>query len=237
MITAKKRPATLDKRVFFCDDYPGLSSIQQRNLLDLRLSSGHGSAKYRWKLTFDLLNSGKDSCGVNFTKKEFATLIQLFESKSFDWENRTLSDHTRFFYYRYLSLDDAIAVANQVAEFAYKLHNDPLHSVIENFDHQEKFISRIHIYCEKSGQYQLSIAEELSLEIILFKNGRISTKCGDKFMELFSGYPREQAIATLNPNREDGVLLINHNVRQAEFFPTDWNTFCLQVDRRAFPIK
>ncbi|MGA9382406.1 MAG: hypothetical protein WBV73_26905 [Phormidium sp.] len=237
MITAKKRPATLDKRVFFRDDYPGLSTIQQRNLLDLRLSSGNGSAKYRWELTFDLLNSGKDSCGVNFTKEEFATLIQLFELKSFDWKNRTLSDCTSFFYYRYLSLDDAIAVANQVAEFAYQLHNEPLNSVAEKLRHQEKSTFRVHICGEKSSQYQLSAAQELKLEILLFQNGRISTKRGNQDMGLVSGYPRDRAIATLNPNREDGVLLINHNVRQAEFFPTDWNTFCLQVDRRALPIK
>lgn len=237
MITAKKRPATLDKRVFFCDDYLGLSSIQQRNLLDLHLSSRHGSAKYRWKLVFNLLNSGKGLHGVNFTKEEFTTLIQLFESKPFDWENRIFDEFTSYFDYRYLSLDDAIAVANQVAEFAYKLHNDILHSVSKNIRTQQNSSFRIYICGERNSQYQLCADQEWRLEILLFKKGRISTKRGNKDMGLINGYPRDRAIATLNPNREDGVLLINHNVHHAEFFPTDWNRFCLQVDRRAFPRK
>lgn len=237
MITAKKRPATLNKRVFFCDDYPGLYSIHKLNLLDLHLSSKHGSAKYRWKLAFDLLNSGRSPDGIKFTKEEFATLIQLFESKAFDWEKRTFDDYTSYFDYHYLNLDDAVAVANQVAEFAYKLHNDPLHSVSEKGRYQQQSSFRIYICGERNSQYQLSADQDWRLEILLFKNGQISTKRGNKDMGLINGYPRDRAIATLNPNRKDGVLLINHNVHHAEFFPTDWNTFCLQVDRRAFPRK
>lgn len=238
MVTAKKsstkkRPTTLDKRVFFGDDFPGLYTIRLRNLLYLHVRPRPRSVKYKWEFEFDILDSGRGK--VAFTKEEFKTIIQLFESKPFDWGNRCFSDFPSFLWYRYLTLDDAIAVANRVAEVAYRLHNDPLRSVSVDVMRQQESGYQVHIYDEKNGQYQLSADGSFRLEILLFKNGRTITKRGSKALGLIKGYPREKAIANYNPKREDGVLLINHNVREAEFFRTDWNTFCLQVDRRVFP--
>jgi predicted HNH restriction endonuclease len=49
-----------------------------------------------------------------------------------------------------------------------------------------------------------------------------------------TGYTRDKAIKESNPDRKDGVLLINHHIKKPEFYATDWNTFCLTVDRRKF---
>ncbi|MCL1463105.1 hypothetical protein [Argonema galeatum] len=239
--STKKRPATLDKRVSFCNDFPGLYSIQQRNLLYLHLRPRHSSAKYKWQFAFDVLNSGKYENTVLFTKEEFQTLIQLFESKQFDWKNRTLDNFPSFLAYNYLTLNDAVAVANKVAEFTYQLHNDQLRSLYAQEISQAKYDSRsdltIHIYDDKKGEYQLSASYNFQVEIILFKQGKIKTKYGSEYIGLIDGSRRDEVIATHNPQREDGVLLINHNAQNAEFFLTDWNTFCLQVDRRVFPNK
>ena len=69
----------------------------------------------------------------------------------------------------------------------------------------------------------------------LFKNCRLYTRrTADDYFLYKSSYSRKEAIQNHNPYKEDGVLLINYHIKQAEFYPTDWNTFCLLMDRRTF---
>ncbi|HEY9852567.1 MAG TPA: hypothetical protein V6D28_24060 [Leptolyngbyaceae cyanobacterium] len=92
-----KRPAILNKRVFFLDDFPGKATIYQNDLLYLHLKKEHGKRKYKWQFVFDLIESGKNPRGVTFTKEEYKTLIDLLESKPFDWRNRTLGNSSKYF--------------------------------------------------------------------------------------------------------------------------------------------
>ena len=95
----------------------------------------------------------------------------------------------------------------------------------------------IYIFQEwKNSQYQLAASsQELYLELLLFKNGKFRIK---KIVEVpivyQSQYSYDQAISESNPNRQDGILLINYHTKQSEFYATDWNTFCLTIDKRKF---
>ncbi|MEB3120474.1 MAG: hypothetical protein VKL41_04535, partial [Snowella sp.] len=75
-------------------------------------------------------------------------------------------------------------------------------------------------------------------DVLLFKNGKLSTRrTADDYFLYKNGYSRKEAIQNHNPYKEDGVLLINYHIKQTEFYPTDWNTFCLLMDRRTFTKK
>ena len=72
-----KRPANLDKRVFFDDEFsksPDLKSeferaryVQSQNLLWLWLYRLEANRKYKWSFDFDVLESGKEK--IEFTEK------------------------------------------------------------------------------------------------------------------------------------------------------------------------
>ena len=234
------RPKNLDERVFFCEDMP--NGMYEHNLLWLYISKSEFTPrKFQWAFEFDVLHSGTTGESVAFTKEESSQLIDICESKKFYWQFRGRSSCPKLFLYIYSELNDAIDVANQVADFAYKLHNDEQRKLRLGEIHEAAYRSgerelSIHICSETSkGQYDLSASRELKLEILLFNNGRISTRRKiERFVTHQSEYSRIQAIKESNPYKQDGVLLINHNIKKSEFYATDWNTFCLTVDRRKF---
>jgi hypothetical protein len=119
-----KRPENLDKRVFFCVDFPADNFIYNNNLLWLNIYQKQILKKPRWFFEFDILGSGNTESILEFTKDNISQIIHLFESKPFDWKGKIKNNNPRLILYRYLKLSDAIYVANQVAEFTYKSYNN-----------------------------------------------------------------------------------------------------------------
>jgi predicted restriction endonuclease len=234
------RPENLDERVFFGEELSRSRSINERDLLYLHLDK-KSAKKFKWSLKFDIWASGKTNESVVFTEDEFREIIALFESKPFDWNHRNHpSDYPSFICYRYAEIDDTIEVANKVADFSYRLHNDPDRRLLISQIYEEEKRNKnskliIYINNEKSGEYKLVASSELQLDILLFKNCKFSARrTADDYFLYKSGYSREEAIQNQNPYKEDGVLLINYHIKQAEFYSTDWNTFCLLIDGRTF---
>ncbi|MDJ0615651.1 MAG: hypothetical protein QNJ63_02710 [Calothrix sp. MO_192.B10] len=236
------RPKNLDKRVFFGDDCPGYGVIAQNDLLYLRVHY-RGKNKFKWLFEFDILESGKTGGSVAFTKDEFCQIIQILESKNFDWRERSFPEHyPSIILYRYLNLEDVIEIVNQVADFAYRLHNDlnrkPSISEINQLsyiDQSRHEIFRVHIHDQIKGQYQLCFPQELDIDILLFKEGRISFKTDKKIKFDFRGeYTYEQAIEDYNPEHKNGILLVYYQRKIAELYEMEWNEFCLMIDRRIF---
>ena len=234
------RPENLDERVFFGEELSTPRFINERDLLYLHLDKNN-TKKFKWSFKFDIWASGKTNESVVFTEDEFREIIALFESKPFNWNNRKHpSGYPSFISYRYVEIDDAIEVANQVADFSYRLHNDPDRRLLISQIYEEEKRNKnskliIYINNEKNGEYKLVASSELQLDILLFKNCRFSARrTADDYFLYKSGYSRKEAIQNHNPYKEDGVLLINYHIKQAEFYPIDWNTFCLLMDRRTF---
>jgi hypothetical protein len=236
------RPENLDERVFFGEELSRPCFINERDLLYLHLDKNN-TKKFKWSLKFDIWASGKTNESVVFTEDEFRAIIALFESKPFNWNNRQHpSGYPSFISYRYIEIDDAIEVANKVADFSYRLHNDPDRRLLISQIYEEEKRNKhsnyklvISINDEKNGEYKLIASSGLQLDILLFKNCRLYTRrTADDYFLYKSGYSRKEAIQNHNPYKEDGVLLINYHIKQAEFYPTDWNTFCLLMDRRTF---
>ena len=231
-----KRPDDLDERVFFCKNIPSNDFVKEHDLLWLRLRKNSRSNKFQWMFICDIW-------GATFSKDERNQIIGKCESKSFDWSSRIISPYASCFDYSYLELADAVEVANSVANFLYILHNDQQRKLLISEIREALYKDReadkdliIHIFQQwKNGQYQLAASQELYLEILLFKKGKFRVR---KIAEVPSVYQLEysydQAIREANPNRQDGILLINYHMNQSEFYATDWNTFCLKVDRRKF---
>lgn len=231
--TKTKRPKGLDKRVYIPSDFPGFIYTEKYDLMYLILEPRHQSSRHKWSVTFDPVASGRKP--VRFNAVETIKLTQLFESKPFDWRWRILNVSPSIILYNYLTLKDAVEVANSVAEYVYSLHNNPDRCVTDEQSRLEKhpfFERSLHIYKEKNSRYHLCFTPNLNVEILQFNNGRITTKGGNSYMGLRSGYTRETAIEEHNPSRESGILLINHDSKKAEFFPLSWNEFCLAIDRR-----
>ncbi len=234
------RPENLDERVFFGEELSRPRFINERDLLYLHLDK-KSAKKFKWSLEFDIWASGKTNESVVFTEDEFREIIALFESKPFDWNHRNHpSDYPSFICYRYAEIDDTIEVANKVADFSYRLHNDPDRRLLISQIYEEEKRNKhskliIYINNEKNGEYKLIASSELQLDVLLFKNGRIFTRqTADDYFLYKSGYSRKEAIQKHNPYKENGVLLINYHIKQAEFYRTDWNTFCLLIDGRTF---
>jgi predicted HNH restriction endonuclease len=240
-----KRPENLDKRVFFCNDIRSYNFIHEHDLLWLYLTKKGRTNKFQWNFQFDILNSGRYGGSVAFTKDELDQITKICEFKQgelrrFDWNSRDLSAHSSFISYLYLELIDAVEVANDIANFAYKLHEDKqrrlLINEINNNSYKANEYLEIHIYQERrDGQYELIASHGLNLDILIFKNGKSSIKRraeGSIIHQL--EYSHAQAIRESNPNRQDGILLINYHTKQSEFYATDWNTFCLKIDKRKF---
>ncbi|TYQ28800.1 HNH endonuclease [Pseudanabaena sp. UWO310] len=235
-----ERPKNLDKRVFFCDEFKGVDFLRKHDLLWLYIIKKGGTSKFQWVLEFDVLESGNTGGSVAFTKHEFTQIAQICESRNFDWNFRISSSYPSLILYRYSELDSVIEVANKLADFTYRLHYDQkrrtlideIYKASHQSDNQELVLR---INGKKNGQFRLITDQELKLEILFFKNGRISTRREvNSAIAYETGYTRDKAIKESNPNRKDGILLINHHIKKSEFHATDWNTFCLTVDKRIF---
>ena len=236
------RPENLDERVFFGEELSTPRFINERDLLYLHLDK-KSARKFKWSLKFDIWASGKTYESVVFTEDEFREIIALFESKPFDWNNRKHpSEYPSFICYRYVEIDDVIEVANKVADFSYRLHNNPDRRLLISQIYEEEKRNKhsnykliISINDEKNGEYKLIASSGLQLDILLFKNSRFSAKRkADDYFLYKTGYSRKEAIHNHNPYKENGVLVINYHIKQAEFYSTDWNTFCLLIDGRTF---
>ena len=236
------RPENLDERVFFGEELSRPCFINERDLLYLHLDKNN-TKKFKWSLKFDIWASGKTNESVVFTEDEFRAIIALFESKPFNWNHRKHpSEYPSFISYRYVEIDDAIEVANKVADFSYRLHNNPDRRLLISQIYEEEKRNKhsnykliISINDEKNGEYKLIASSGLQLDILLFKNSRFSAKrTADDYFLYKTGYSRKEAIQNHNPYKEDGVLVINYHIKQAEFYSTDWNTFCLLIDGRTF---
>jgi len=237
-----KRPENLDKRVFVCKDIQSHNFIQENDLLWLYLTKNGRANKFQWRFQFDIVNSGSGGT-VAFTKDERNQIIGMCESKSFDWSSRTISPYASYFDYSYLELADAVEVANKVANFVYILHNDQQRKLlireISEVFHKDREADEdllIHIFQEwKNGHYQLAGSYGLYLELLLFKKGEFRIKKIVEVPIIYQlEYSHDQAIRESNPNRQDGIILINYHTNQSEFYATDWNTFCLKADKRKF---
>ena len=235
-----KRPKNLDKRVFFCDDFKGVDFLRKHDLLWIYIIEKGGKSKFQWVLEFDVFESGHTARSVAFTKHEFIQIAQICESRDFDWIFRIKSSYPSLVLYRYSELDAVVEVANKLADFAYNLHHDQKRRAVIDEIHKASYQEdneelALRICGKRNRQFKLGVSQGLNIEILLFNNGRVSTrrKVAD-FVTYQSGYSRIQAIKESNPYKQDGVLLINHNIKKSEFYATDWNTFCLTVDRRRF---
>ena len=237
----ESRPRNLDQRVFFCEDCP--NGMSEYNLLWLYINKKDNINNFQWVFEFDISKSGVNKKSVAFTEEESNQLIDMCESKPFDWNYRSLKSYCpREFLYTYSKLDDAVYVANKVTEFAYKLHNDDKRKLLLDKIYESSYKSgyadeRIHIYGKDiDGQYLLFVSKGLKLEILLFKNSCIDIK---REVVTHNGFNmRIQAIKELNPSRKDGVLLVScYKVDHSKFYATDWNTFCLTVDRSKYGVR
>jgi predicted HNH restriction endonuclease len=174
-------------------------------------------------------------------------MINVFESKPFDWRFRHFpQSYPLFIYYHYLNLEDVVEVANEVTNYAYHLHNDLERKSIVHQIHELRYTDnsdskefRIYIHDQIEGQYQL-ICQNDQVSILLFNNGKLTFKNGKKnkfeLMDIIKNYnySYQQAIEEYNPDRKDGILLIFYEQRKAEFYEMEWNEFCLMIDKRVF---
>lgn len=240
------RPKNLDKRVFFCKDFPGTKILHKNDALYLHIEYHNQYKQFKWMLEFDLLESG--SSGFVFTEDEFKRAIQICESEPFDFklrQQRGLNDYpTSLILYRYSELKDVVKVANKIADFSYSLHNNQERRLLYNEINAQQYRKTssdpelyMYIQDQRNGEFRLFLSRGLELDFLLFENGNFFIKKSASSFIIEDKYSYEQAIDFYNPDQKDGVLLINHKLKKAEFYSTDWNTFCLGMDRRTFTQK